>query len=56
MLFWLRRHRIDCELVEARLSLLRRVDPVKADALAMNLDRIAIDHRGAADDVSLRSA
>lgn len=33
------------------LSALGCVDPVKADALAVDLDSIAVDHRGPAHDV-----
>ena len=36
----------------ASLSALRRVDAVQADALAVDLDRVAIDHAGRAGDVS----
>jgi hypothetical protein len=34
----------------ARLARLRRVDAVQSDALAVNLDRVAVDDRGDADD------
>jgi len=36
----------------ARLARLRRVDPEQPDALAVNFDRVAVDHRRTARQVT----